>query len=200
MWFLLIVGLDVVSVIFVGATARAGRAMLPGLHVAVASVMVVMALFGGIPWGRALLPIVLIGTAAAVLVRRGRCSTPTCWHLIACAVGMGVLALEMPASLAAPAANNAMAGMTGMASRSGMGSMGSTGTLGTVIGWIVLISFGVLSVAEAVVLLRRLTPAPSLTGRRRAVTLERCALLTGSLAMVAMAASMLAGAAAPLTT
>jgi hypothetical protein len=191
MWFLLVIGLDVASIVFVGATARAGRSVLPGPHVTLALAMVVMALFGGIPRGRELLPIVLIVAAAAVLVRRGRCSQPTCWHLIACALGMGLLALEMP-STGAHGQPMAMAGMT-MPAGSGA-SMGSSAML---IGWIVLAAFFLVSAFEAAVLVERL-PRPALLGVRSSLTLERLALLTGSLAMVAMAAGMLAGAAAPI--
>jgi hypothetical protein len=190
MWYLLVISLDFASIVFVGATARAGRSVLPGLHVTLALVMVVMALFGGIPRGRALLPIVLIVAAAAVLIRRGRCSQPTCWHLIACAVGMGVLALQMPTSTS----SGAMAGMK-MDTGSGLAMAAS----GMAIGWLVLGAFFLVSAFQAAVLLDR-PPAGALRGlAANGLTLERLALLTGSLAMVAMAGGMLAGVTAPLT-
>jgi hypothetical protein len=185
MWFLLVVGLDIASVAFVGATARTGRAVLPALHVALALVMIVMALFGGIPHGRALLPILLILAAATALIRRGRCSAPTCWHLIACAVGMGVLVLQMPATHA-PA-------MAGMSMASSM-SMGGTSSL---IGWTVLAIFFVVSAFQAAALVER---RPTPLGGTGSLALEQLALLTGSLAMVAMAAGMLAGAPTPFST
>jgi hypothetical protein len=100
---------------------------------------------------------------------------------------MGVLALEMPA----PTSTAGMAGMS-------MTTM-QLGGAGALIGWVVLAVFFLVSAFQAAVLVERLPSGYPIGRPLSSLTLERLALLTGSLAMVAMAASMLAGAGAPIT-
>jgi hypothetical protein len=86
---------------------------------------------------------------------------------------------------------DAMASMPGMAGMAGSAMPMSSAA--TFTGWLVLAVFFVVSAFEAATLVEQ---SPRVAAR--AITLERFALLTGSLAMVAMAAGMLTGAVAPI--
>ncbi|MDQ1494827.1 MAG: hypothetical protein QOG69_1310 [Actinomycetota bacterium] len=183
MVLLVLVALNAATVILVCAAQRAGRLSLPVAHAAVATVMVVMATLAGNAAAHVLLAVILVGVTLAAIARRARCSTRVCWHLVGCAVASAALVVAMPSALPSPSTVTSSMAMSSM----NMGSSMQLHGAGRMLALAVLVAFALLGAVDLAALVSR-------SGRAlRAMVLERTALLTGSLAMVVMAALMLSG-------